>query len=806
MAAVLLVFLAISGACANHFRGGTINWQPTGIENQVEFSFKLGWYYGRGPGCSTTDIGNLTTGGSGQWWKCTSGCSGSLNVNDINYICTGASIDDQWEQGERNFVYNFTGIGPYTVSFSGCCWIYPDYGSSGNWSVETKIFLAKRSDLNQPNTSPVTAGKPLYIEPYGRQVILTIPMIDSDGDTVRCRWATGNECVSVCNTLPYATLNSETCTITFHSNHTLNGMYAVALTIEDFPNSNIIIGGQLYTPDDHMSSVPLQFLINTVYVNTSVNTPPVFVNSTPPVGSVLAVKTLQTVEIHFYAYSNQTISRIDLTSPAGMTYTSLQNDSCPDVYYIVTSWTPSEKQTGSHILCAAAVDNNGLTSNYHCIALRVSEVSPCDSNPCTNNKTCIKDGLNYTCECPAGFTGVMCETDINDCIGNPCDNGGTCIDVINGYYCSCLNGYTGLSCESDIDECVSRPCQNGGLCTDILNGFICTCPTGTSGSTCDINFNECNSSPCENGATCYDAINGYSCGCSTGYTGVHCETDIDECVSRPCQNGGLCTDILNGFNCTCPTGTSGTTCEINFNECNSSPCENGATCYDAINGYSCGCSTGYTGVHCETDIDECVSRPCQNGGLCTDILNGFNCTCPTGTSGTTCEINIDECVSRPCQNGGLCTDILNGFNCTCPTGTSGTTCEIKINECASAPCQSGGTCTDLINGFSCLCPADKWGIVCNIDRCSSDPCPAMYQCNLGNGTYSCEASAAMYALIVTSAVSSLGVASFVAFKLWRPSVKVDHSWLSNYTDVRKPDNQPKHVFTMQKDQKQHLFV
>lgn len=133
----------------------------------------------------------------------------------------------------------------------------------------------------------------------------------------------------------------ETCTITFHSNHTLNGMYAVALTIEDFPNSNIIIGGQLYTPDDHMSSVPLQvrllcynsiinlskdrkdsdfkhflttkirsyifqFLINTVYVNTSVNTPPVFVNSTPPVGSVLAVKTLQTVEIHFYAYSNQT--------------------------------------------------------------------------------------------------------------------------------------------------------------------------------------------------------------------------------------------------------------------------------------------------------------------------------------------------------------------------------------------------------------------------------------------------------------------------------------------------------------------
>lgn len=43
---------------------------------------------------------------------------------------------------------------------------------------------------------------------YGTQVVLPIPMVDSDGDTVRCRWATGNECVSVCNSLPLATLDS----------------------------------------------------------------------------------------------------------------------------------------------------------------------------------------------------------------------------------------------------------------------------------------------------------------------------------------------------------------------------------------------------------------------------------------------------------------------------------------------------------------------------------------------------------------------------------------------------------------------
>ena len=50
----------------------------------------------------------------------------------------------------------------------------------------------------------------------------------------------------------------ETCTLTFNATHTLNGIYAVALSIEDFPKSNIVIGGKLYTPNDPISLVPLQ--------------------------------------------------------------------------------------------------------------------------------------------------------------------------------------------------------------------------------------------------------------------------------------------------------------------------------------------------------------------------------------------------------------------------------------------------------------------------------------------------------------------------------------------------------------------
>lgn len=137
-------------------------------------------------------------------------------------------------------------------------------------------------------------------------------------------------------------------------------MYAVALSIEDFPKTNILIGSKLYTPNDPISIVPLQasrmeilreydfynhfifllesykqnnriiktvyfslkkrgfknwiltykvslqFLINTVNLDASSGAPPVFVNDTPPAGSALEVKLPQTISILFYAYSNQT--------------------------------------------------------------------------------------------------------------------------------------------------------------------------------------------------------------------------------------------------------------------------------------------------------------------------------------------------------------------------------------------------------------------------------------------------------------------------------------------------------------------
>lgn len=51
-----------------------------------------------------------------------------------------------------------------------------------------------------------------------------------------------------------------TCTISFPANHASNGIYAVAISVEDYPKSTITIGSQVYTTSTRMSTVNLQVL------------------------------------------------------------------------------------------------------------------------------------------------------------------------------------------------------------------------------------------------------------------------------------------------------------------------------------------------------------------------------------------------------------------------------------------------------------------------------------------------------------------------------------------------------------------
>ncbi|XP_013394438.1 extracellular matrix protein A [Lingula anatina] len=706
---------------------------------------------GRGPcgaGCNETDIGNLGSSSLGQW-RCLSGCGSTLNLADHQYVVTDISVDENWEQGADSFSYTFPDQGKYVVGFTGGDWRSLDYGSGGSWRLQTAVNLGNRSDSGHPNNSPVTASKAIYRAMLGCKFQLQIPVQDSDGDAVRCRWANGtDECASVCHSLPNATLDEETCTLTIPmvstaNNYSDGGWYAVALTVEDFPQTTIEQGGVNKTSVDSLSSIPLQFLITTPDLGNCSDVPSILQCGVDS-NETISIAQNETFNGKVYAetkHISAPITSINLVSPAGLLKSAIAPDDLgrAAVKYLNVTWTPSSDQTGENILCCEAVDSARRSSSSKCIALRANDDDECVSNPCQNGGTCNNLYNRFECKCAVGTTGTRCETDINECNSNPCQNGGTCLDKTGHYNCSCPAGFNGTECEIDIDECASNPCENAGTCINTDGHYNCSCSTGFTGDNCEMDINECISNPCQNGGTCVDVSGHYNCSCPTGFHGTNCEIDIDECASNPCENAGTCINTDGHYNCSCPYGFTGDNCESDINECISNPCQNGGTCLDMNEHYNCSCPAGFNGTSCEIDINECISNPCQNGGTCVDISGHFDCSCPAGFNGTNCEIDVNECASNPCENAGNCIDKPGHYNCSCSAGFMGANCETDIDECASNPCENAGTCMNTDGHYNCSCSTGFTGDNCEIDinECISNPCQNGGTCVDKTGYYDC---------------------------------------------------------------------
>ena len=171
-----------------------------------------------------------------------------------------------------------------------------------------------------------------------------VPVTDPDGDIVRCRWARStpiNECAAfvyhifslsfihfcvnrVCNGLPGASLNSQTCTMNYTA--TTTGFWVVALKIEDF---------EFAWQTTPLSGVSIQFMVIVYSITNNCTTrralftfyidhfflciAPSYVGpQSPSISVIVDMNSIMNDSAQFLAgCENVTIVNIDMVKPQG---------------------------------------------------------------------------------------------------------------------------------------------------------------------------------------------------------------------------------------------------------------------------------------------------------------------------------------------------------------------------------------------------------------------------------------------------------------------------------------------------------
>jgi len=357
--------------------------------------------------------------------------------------------------------------------------------------------------------------------------------------------------------------------------------------------------------------------------------------------------------------------------------------------FMGVEWSQSLEPGSSHQLCfsmkglinlknfpRADPDQNspgGVLAPY-------CEVDVCDPNPCQNGGACLQGDIGlYVCECPLGFVGEHCETNVDDCPGNGCVYG-TCVDLANGYTCECTPGYQGDMCDSEIDECLSDPCVHG-QCIDQINGFQCNCKQGYFGLICDSEVDECDPNPCQNGGTCLDKLNGYQCKCTMGFTGTNC-SNINPDLCGQVNLNSSCYDLDSDTTTICfeVQAVSDPSCQYNQfsfrSNCTAPSSSSPSGSFFSVSGISgfywmTSGTPGSTEVYC-VDYPGVVSI--AEGMASIHFLGGaYHSTVLTPA----CE--NDNCQQdNACLNGGTCVDLFTGHFCDCPPGQFGSKCQFSF--------------------------------------------------------------------------------------------------------------------------------
>ncbi|CAF1403097.1 unnamed protein product [Rotaria sordida] len=366
---------------ASHYRGGTFTWKPVSPQipnqNPVSISFtqrhawRRGYYY-----CNQTTIDSGGTVGAGDICCLGTQC-GSLSCFPSTAVpCTDFSVSQDTSAGQGSLILNLSPNIKIALTFTGGDWITLQNGG-GRWAVTTQISTYMRADGHY-NTAPISAMVPVKLLRQGFSYTWLIPTADTDGDTVKCRWASAtatvptnvvaDECAGICNTFPGATLNSSSCMMTYTASTV--GFWAVSLMMEDY---------EFTWQTSPLSSTPLQFIVEVYILNSPCIVGPSYTGARPA-GACVGVDINQIVveqAIFTVGCSGATLTDVITTSPPGMTRgTITQSTSNPLEYTMSMTWTPPASAWGSNLVCYTPIDSLGQQGNTQCVTYLVAVTAP----------------------------------------------------------------------------------------------------------------------------------------------------------------------------------------------------------------------------------------------------------------------------------------------------------------------------------------------------------------------------------------------------------------------------------------------
>uniref|UniRef100_UPI00358EB7B4 uncharacterized protein n=1 Tax=Myxine glutinosa TaxID=7769 RepID=UPI00358EB7B4 len=377
--AISLFFFVIALLCSghlvlgSHFRGGTISWEYIG-GNEVRFDYLVGWRRNSGPGgeCEEPDVTSRTLLTTGIHWKCVQGCSSSALPK---YRCIGYNKPSNWMIGSGTFNMNVTSVQTNVIEYTGCCYIttfvmtQPNTFSSmdGSWRLRTSIDISIRQDIGKPNSSPVTTSKPLIKVKSGCQTQIPLAVSDPDGDDVRCRLAVGlEECNEICGIVPYGSLNQATCILHFNPPRNIQGLWTLALTLEDFATVN----GQRNGP---FSSIPLQVIIE--FQPNAACASPKFVGRTPNNNDKFNITIRQPfsfdIDIQSSSSSESIVSLSTISSESVTWQNITRNPFSSGVFHTSMTLTPQVNSEGEKQICFFATESSGQETELRCIIITI---------------------------------------------------------------------------------------------------------------------------------------------------------------------------------------------------------------------------------------------------------------------------------------------------------------------------------------------------------------------------------------------------------------------------------------------------